>query len=269
MRFTWLGWAGVELEQDGVTLVIDALLDPAATYRALGDAAASVGFPAVAAPAQGRAAAGLVTHLHRDHADAGALGGALAPGAPVLLPEAGLAGDGPADVALAQARAELEAARLPLRPTAPWERSRVGPFDVCAVPAADGTGDPQVSWVVAAGGHRVIHCGDTMFHGWWWRIAQTLGPFDAAFLPINGAVLSFPWRRPSSPLPGMMTPEQAVVAARALGAARVTPIHYGGFDLRSFYRSVPEALSRFATAAVAGGVHAPRTVMGESCDLAR
>ena len=46
-------------------------------------------------------AAGLVTHLHRDHADAGALTKALVAGAPVLEPKRA------EDLALAQADAEL------------------------------------------------------------------------------------------------------------------------------------------------------------------
>ena len=31
MEIQWLGWAGVELEHDGATLVIDPLADPADT----------------------------------------------------------------------------------------------------------------------------------------------------------------------------------------------------------------------------------------------
>jgi hypothetical protein len=37
-----------------------------------------------------------------------------------------------------------------------------------AVPAVDGFGAYQVSWVVMAGSHKAIHCGDTMNHGYWW-----------------------------------------------------------------------------------------------------
>jgi L-ascorbate metabolism protein UlaG (beta-lactamase superfamily) len=266
VRFRWLGWAGVEVEQDGVTVVIDPLRTARPVYQAVGDAADAVRFPPVVEPRQGRAAAALLTHLHRDHADAGALRHALAAGAPVLLPDADVARDTAADAALAQAHGELEAAGLPLRPATLWERVRIGPFELCAVPAADGTGDPQVSWIIAAGGHRVIHCGDTMFHGWWWRVAQALGPFDVAFLPINGAVVSFPWRRPASPLPAVMTPEQAAVAAAALRAQHAVPIHFDGFDLEPYYRSMPDALARFTGAA--GALAAPAAV-GEERAVAR
>jgi L-ascorbate metabolism protein UlaG (beta-lactamase superfamily) len=262
MRCRWLGWAGFELEHDGAMLVIDPLGDPGALYAVLGDAAAGVTLPEVVEPAPG-ALAGLVSHLHRDHADAPALKRALADGAPVLLPEPG---GGPAseEAGLLQAARELDHEGLTLRHLTAWETVEVGPFTVTALPAADGTGDPQLSWAVEAGGRRIVHCGDTLFHGWWWRAALRAGPFDAALVPINGAVLDFPWRQPPSPLPGAMTPEEAAVAAKALGAARAVPMHYGAFELEPYYRPIPDALARFMRAA---GDHAQRLAVGEALEL--
>jgi L-ascorbate metabolism protein UlaG (beta-lactamase superfamily) len=118
---------------------------------------------------------------------------------------------------------------------------------------------------VEAGDQRVVHCGDTLFHGWWWRAALRAGPFDAALVPINGAVLDFPWRRPPSPLPGAMTPEEAAVAARALGAVRAIPMHYGAFELEPYYRPIPDALERFTAAA---GDHGHPLAVGETLELA-
>jgi L-ascorbate metabolism protein UlaG (beta-lactamase superfamily) len=69
MRITWLGWAGVEIEADGQHVVIDPLGDPAATFAWLPKPARSIPMPELAAPRPG-ALAGLLTHLHRDHADA-------------------------------------------------------------------------------------------------------------------------------------------------------------------------------------------------------
>jgi|SRR5215510_314455 len=63
------------------------------------------------------------------------------------------------------------------------------------------------------------------FYGAWWQIGRQYGPFDAAFLPINGA--KFSWRQPASDIPAVLTPEQAVAAGIVLGAKPVTPIHYG------------------------------------------
>ena len=109
MRLTWLGWAGAELESGGATVVVDPLRDAGAVFAPLGEQAAGTPLPSVVAPTAGAAVAGLVTHLHRDHADAGALAAALAPGAPVLEPPAG-GGEGLEELALAQAEHELAAA---------------------------------------------------------------------------------------------------------------------------------------------------------------
>jgi len=253
MNCRWLGCAGVELESEGATLVIDPLLEPAGLYSLLGERAAGVELPDVVAGRSG-AVAGLLTHLHRDHADAGALAQALAAEAPVLMP----AHVGPeglrADTSQLQAQAELDASGLTQSRVSAWDSFELGPFKVTAVPAADGLGDPQVSWVVEAGGHRVFHGGDTVFHGWWWRIAEAFGGFDAAFLPINAAAVDFPWLTPASGAPATLTPELAVRAGAALRAGTIVPMHFGGFELAPFYLPVADPLGRFERAAAADGV---------------
>src|ERR1700731_2934198 len=99
MRLTWLGWAGAELEAGGATVVVDPLQDAAAVFAPLGERAAGTPLPQIVHPSAGRAVAGLVPHLHRDHADATALPAALAPGATVLEPLAG-GGDTQEELAL-------------------------------------------------------------------------------------------------------------------------------------------------------------------------
>jgi L-ascorbate metabolism protein UlaG (beta-lactamase superfamily) len=269
VRVRWLGWAGVEIEDgDGATVVIDPLLDPAQTFAALGDAAERVALPRVASPpGEGSAVAGCVTHLHRDHADAGALGRALAPGAAVHEP-ARAGGEGLENLGVAQAEAELDAAGIERRRMEAWASVEAGPFRLTALPAVDGIGDPQLSWLVEAGGKRVLHLGDTMFHGYWWRMAQRHGPFDLVLVPINGAVLRFPHRRPASPLPAALDPDQAALAGELLGATEVVPIHYDGYAVDPWYRPAPDALARF-TRAAADRPYAVRVLeLGESHDLA-
>jgi L-ascorbate metabolism protein UlaG (beta-lactamase superfamily) len=246
MRVRWLGWAGVEVEEQDEHVVIDPLGDPAAVFAVLGERAAGMTLPEVIPPRRG-AVAGLVTHLHRDHADAAALTAALRHDGAVHEPQ-GYGGAGVEQLAIAQADHELTAGGLNRRPIAPWTSVTAGPFTLTALPAVDGTGDPQVSWLIEAGGKRVLHLGDTMFHGWWWRITERFGAPDAVLAPINGARVIFPHRRPASSLPAVMDPEQAALAADILRAQRLVPIHYGGYELPGVYEPVADALERVTAA---------------------
>jgi L-ascorbate metabolism protein UlaG (beta-lactamase superfamily) len=255
------------MEADGATVVVDPLEDAGAVFAPLGDRAAGTPLPHVVPARPGAAVAGLVTHLHRDHADATALTAALAPGAPVLEPPPGV-GDDLDALALAQAEHELAAAGFERRRVPPWESLTVAPFTLTALPASDGLGDPQVAWLVEADGVRVLHLGDTTNHGYWWRMARRHGPFDAVLVPVNGAVLSFPHRRPPSPLPGALDPVQAAIAAEILGARLATPIHAEGYETDGVYEPVADAAERFAAAAAQRDVPARILEPGETIELA-
>src|SRR5271165_4045565 len=137
MRIRWLGWAGIEVEAEGTRIVIDPLEDPGAVFAPYGEPAAGRPVPEVTAP-QPDAVAGLVTHLHRDHADAVALSAALADGAVVYEPLS-YGGDRAEQLALLQADGEMTAAGLTREPTGPWTTVSVGPFSITALPAVDGT----------------------------------------------------------------------------------------------------------------------------------
>jgi L-ascorbate metabolism protein UlaG (beta-lactamase superfamily) len=246
MRIRWLGWAGVELEAEGDTLVIDLLGDPTGVLDGTG---LSAPLPRVVpADAEGDVLAGLCTHLHRDHTDAAALTRTLRPGGLVLHP-ASFGGDDQENLWTLKADAELNASGLDRRELTYWQTCTVGPFTIAAVPAVDVLGDPQVSWAIEAGGKRVIHLGDSMFHGYWWRAAHRYGPFDAVLTPINGPVVCFPHCQPPSPFPASLDAHHAAVAARLLGARVAVPIHYDGFHLPGFYQTLPDELARFLDAA--------------------
>ncbi|MEU6130449.1 MBL fold metallo-hydrolase [Saccharopolyspora sp. NPDC047091] len=214
MHIRRLAWAGLEIESGGTTLVIDHVQHPNELFglREPGSE--------LPAPAPGSVDAALVTHLHPDHAGVPALQRALRPGATVLRPAPFV------DVLTEQVERDLSTSGLTAEVVAEWDSREVGPFRITAVPAVDGLGSPQVNWVVEAGGRRVLHGGDTLFHGAWWTIARRCGPFDAVFLPINGPVVDDPALQPPSPFPAALTPEQAAVAARILGARAAVPIHH-------------------------------------------
>ena len=86
MQISWLGWAGVEIAAQGERVVIDPLADPLAVLAWLRERADAVPLPELVALRRG-AIAGLLTHLHRDHADAGD----RRTGAPASIPRGGAA----------------------------------------------------------------------------------------------------------------------------------------------------------------------------------
>ncbi|MEW2526450.1 MBL fold metallo-hydrolase [Streptomyces sp. NPDC047071] len=259
MRVRRLGWAGLEMEAGGERLVIDYVRDlsPLFTGWRPGEG--------LAAPS-GKAAAALVTHLHRDHTDAAALADVRTPGAPVLRPAPGH-GDDVDNVTTLSAERELVLHELSADVVDAWAVREVGPFRVTAVPAVDGLGDPQLNWVVEAEGQRVFHGGDTMFHGYWWLVARRFSPFDAVFLPANGAVVDAPHLQPPSPLPAALDPRQAAAAAEILDARYAVPMHYEAEqpDKIAGYVEVSDPEGEFRTHA---GRRARVLAVGEWLDLA-
>jgi len=179
---------------------------------------------------------------------AAALAAALAPAGAVHEP-AWPGGEDIENLALAQANHELGRSGLERRQVQPWQRVEAGPFTLTALPAVDGLGDPQLSWLVEAGGRRLLHLGDTLFHGYWWRMARRHGPFDVVLAPINGPAVDFPHLRPPSPWAAAMDPEQAALAGELLGARALVPMHYDGYAIDPFYRPVADAAARFRAAA--------------------
>lgn len=226
LRIQRLAWAGIRLQLPQATLFIDPLINPDAWGPALKDAMVPV------SDAVGDTFV-LITHAHPDHFDAKAAAQALSKGGTFVYP----VGTNPLPIP--------QGARA--RPAALWEPQLLGDFTATPVPAADGYGDPQVSWVISAGGRRIFHGGDTLWHGSWWRIGRQFGPFDVAFLPVNGA--QFGWRKPVSGQPGVLTPEQAVAAATILGARRLVPIHYGVTGIDQEYIEVDDPIGRLRKAA--------------------
>ncbi len=251
MRLRYLGWAGVEIEHGGHTLLIDALKDAFPPIPGGG----------LASPLAGRAAAALVTHLHPDHADPRAIAAALAEGAPVFRPEPN-PGSGDDLLLTAQAEAGFRETGLRTEVVPPWETRRAGPFHVVAAPSVDGFGDPQRCWIVECDGVRVLHAGDTLFHGHWWAIARAVGLIDVAFLPVNGPTLRLAHVQPPSLLHAVMMPEEAALAAHILGARVAIPIHYGLHNPPE-YVETPRAAERFSEKAKELGVVPKIAVPGE------
>lgn len=251
MHVRRLTWAGLEIRAGEATLVVDLLENVPSLSKYAGEPSDPL-LPPAAGP--GTVTAAAITHEHSDHLDAPALRNRLAPGAPVLCPPGAVE--------------TVTAAGLAARGVEPWETVAIGELEVTAVPAVDGFGTPQTSWVVAHGDRRVIHCGDTLWHGFWWQIAKRSGPVDLAFLPINGAIVRFDYLEPpTSGLPAVLTPEQAAAAAELLGARQAAPIHYGTFHQPPLYVSLPDPEPAFVAAAARRGVATNVLRPGEDIEL--
>ncbi len=250
MRLRRLDWAGIELEAKDERVVIDHMLDPGIFSAFLGDPRDEL-----IAPDPGRAGAAFLTHLHRDHADVAAIELALASTGTVFRPARPARESKLDEVANGEAEAALAASHLEVRSCGAGDVVEAGPFSATALFASDGLGSPQVSWLIEAGGKKVLHCGDTVWHGAWWEVALAHGPIDFACLPANGAEVSFPHLQPAVSVPAVMTPDQAVEAARALQARALVPIHYNRtLEHAEYYRPVPDAGERIEAAAKQRGV---------------
>ena len=250
MRVRWLGWAGVEIEADGVAVVIDPLADPGATFAALGEGARRGQAADGGGAARPRAAvAGLVSHLHRDHTDAGALAAALAAGR--RRPRAGLAGRGGrreprtgagergarAGGPDAPSGRGMGASRRPAR-----SRSRR-----CRRSTASATPRSRGWWRRTGGASSTSATRSSTATGGGWRGAT--GPSTSSSRRSTAPVVDFPHLQPPSPLAAAMEPEQAALAGELLGARTVVPMHYDGFAIEPWYRPIDDAGERFEAAA--------------------
>ena len=197
-----LTWAGVKMVNENTTVFIDAV------GKDLWDGNAPEGLVPVTAETDRRYA--LISHVHNDHFDVDTLIDLLGDRGYVICHES---------VATYVASRGLKV--IPAKTYEPVSR---GGFLFTAVPAEDGLGEEQVSWVISVDSKRFLHAGDTLWHGKWPIIGDQFGPFDAVFLPINGARVL---RDPMPETPAVMTPTQAVDAATLLRAKVLIPIHYG------------------------------------------
>jgi len=220
-----LPWAGIRLEAGISSLLIDPLQYD---HESLFGQAREPFYPL---REFGPADAVLVTHLHSDHFDYRGIAEHFGADIPVYVPQE----------ALDKARAVSGLTNL--HGVKRHQRVTIGSFTVTATWAVDGIGDEQTAWVVEADGKRVIHSGDTLWHGYWWKIAHTFGAFDVACLPINAPVIAEAGSI-ASDQPIALSPEQAVMAAILLGARQLVPIHYGAFHNPPAYVQTADPLPR-------------------------
>lgn len=223
MKITRLSWAGLLIESRNTTLYIDPLQNTDYMEPFLGAPKFPV-FPIGFSKTNSITA--LITHIHPDHFDRAFLKELLVNNSTLW---------GPEPVYKEAVKSNLNAAMPRLN-----ETFTIGDFYITAVPAVDWIGDEQISYIVSDGKHTIIHGGDTNWHGYWWKLAEKYGPFDAAFLPVNGVVGAVPGVNPASEMFGTMTPLQAATATRILGAKELIPMHYAQFFNPPLYSQFPD-----------------------------
>jgi L-ascorbate metabolism protein UlaG (beta-lactamase superfamily) len=227
VRVRKLSWAGVEIAADGARLLLDPLENTEPVRGFLGPPRR----PLIPVPID-RGTWAAVTHVHPDHCDRKLLR-RIPPGRVICH---------------APISDTLAAEGVQTLPAALWQRLDAGPFRLTPLPSHDWRGDDQVAWMVQIHGHRLIHCGDTMWHGSWYEIARRHAPFQLAFLPINGVRVQLAGFTATN-VPATLTPEQAIEAAVVLEARRTVAIHHGLFHNPPAYVEQHDAQPRMHRAA--------------------
>ena len=203
-RIQRLSWAGVRIEGGASSLFVDPWISTSVWEGGWSR-------PVVPLEASTPRRAVLPTHLHNDHFDPAAVRQIVGDKGIVIALES---------MAATIASRGFRVRSVPLFHPEPW-----GDFVVIPVPASDGFGDEQVSWIVVANGRRLFHGGDTGWHGCFDRLGRAYGPFDLVLLPVNGAIVGD--GASATGEPRTLTPRQSAAASRQLGARSLVPIHYG------------------------------------------
>lgn len=229
LEITRMNWAGIGIRSGDTKIIIDPLMH--VNEELFGESRV----PFVSLDSFGAVQSVFITHLHSDHFDVVAINEAYGPDVPVYVPLD----------ALSNIR---DAGLSNIHGVAIGGSVIVGPFRVISTYSVDGLGDAQCAWVVTEGDKSVFHGGDTLWHGYWRQISANYGPFHAAFLPVNGAVLHEPGSL-SSIEAICMTPEQATAAVLLLEADQLIPIHFGSFHNPPNYFETPDCISRLQRSA--------------------
>lgn len=132
---------------------------------------------------------------------------------------------------------------------------RIGDVTVRCIPAAHEFLDrdpatglyPHLQYILEGNGLRILHCGDTVRWEGMLPALQTIGPVDAALLPINGR----DGKRYRNGFIGNMTFQEAADLAGELGVGLAIPGHW---DMFAANPGDPEAFADYLDAKYEGRV---------------
>jgi L-ascorbate 6-phosphate lactonase len=221
VALSWLGQAGFALAANGATALIDPFLAPHPRRR----------YDAPVRPADlDGVDMVLCTHEHIDHFDAESAPAIAraSPGAVFVVPKP-----------IVEMVEEAGIARDRILGMQPGDALEVAGMRVEAVPArhgvtmedAYGFGEALsgglirfLGYVIAAGGVRVYHAGDTIHYLGMEATVAALGP-DVALLPVNGRHAE----REARGIVGNLNEREAAWLADAIGAQTLVPMHHDLF----------------------------------------
>ncbi|MET3035734.1 MBL fold metallo-hydrolase [Chryseobacterium sp. NRRL B-14859] len=220
MEIQKLNWAGIKLESQGKTILIDAVEDFSYYKPVLGDAVEEL----IRFSDDIKADYILFTHLHLDHFDRGVIQKCLKKNGKLIV-YSGL------EAVVRKLVNDVEIVVLDLNETFTENNITFKP-----VFAMDGVGEIQSSWIVYDQTIKIFHGGDTIWHNQFWKLGKENENIDYAFLPVNGVVVNFEViGLEYCPVPASLNLKEAFAAAHLLHAKKLVPIHYGLFAHEKFY----------------------------------
>jgi L-ascorbate metabolism protein UlaG (beta-lactamase superfamily) len=256
LRAFWIGHASVYVEIDGLRVLIDPVFSTHASPLEFGPERFHA--PPVALADLPPIDAVVISHDHYDHLDMKTVQHLAARGTRFYVP----LGIG----------AHLERWSVPAAQVEElewWqERTLRGVRFVCTPTrhySGRGLNNANAtlwsSWSVIGASQRFYYSGDTGYSRHFGEIGTRLGPFDLGFVKIGAYGPGQPW------IDIHMPPEEAVRAAREVGAKRLFPVHWSTFNLA--YHDWDEPIRRTLAAARATGLEVVTPRIGEIVDAAR
>lgn len=239
MRIRYVGGPTAVIETGGVRLLTDPTFDGPGEYPVGAGALVKMSGPAVAVAEVGPVDAVLLSHdQHPDNLDVS--GRRFLAGVPLVLSTA----------------SAYERVGAPVRALPAWRHTELGTgLRITAVPALHGPAgsEPIVGEVTGfvlsgEGLPKVYVSGDNASLDVVREIADRFGPFDVAVLFAGAARTPLV---PDGPL--TLTSEDAVEAARILGARHVVPLHFEHWG--HFTEDGPALLEAFGGAGLGGRLH--------------